>query len=671
MPIEFAPPPVGNLQGFQIPGPQQADPLQTLAQMQQLKTQRLQQQSAGLGLQQAQLKMASQQALIKAFVDAGKEDGQPPAAGAQAAPGAQAGDFTPIAGYTPAKPPALTGVSPALTGQPAQAQTPTTFLDRVYRNAVRSGVVLPEDLTQLQEHRIKLLTDTATLDEKQRAALDKDINTVRGSYQGVTDQASLDRANQDLQRRGAFRSGKLTPLTQFTDVDHVQAYGAGLIGYSEVLAEAKAKAEREKEEAQTEQAKAGTTETKQKIDAGEYQATLRDIQGAEKDQNGVPTPRAWAAIRQAHPKVTLPDTPTTGRINELVRAAVPPEKLPEYDIAQYKKDMGLVGNTEYDQYMAQYAKSLGKKANALNFDETRRGTQLYAKDKMDPTLYALAVGQKGLQESLLRSQKENLPTDEDIQYYGRAMATGEATLDQIKELGTRGGNFTPRAVRAAEEYVQKNGNPLFPGKPFSLANLKAALDTREKTETKFSTGPEAQMARSFDNLMQHTDLLDKARLALKNSDIPALNTIANAFGIQAGSTAETTYDLIAGFVADESAKAFIAGGGGEGERASKLANFARDKGDQQISDNIKALMHLADSQRQGLENQYARGTFGKGLQTGKLFSPEALAARDRLMGKKTAPAAGGHTIRIGNKLYHYNGTGDTKDLKNYTELKTQ
>jgi hypothetical protein len=33
-----------------------------------------------------------------------------------------------------------------------------------------------------------------------------------------------------------------------------------------------------------------------------------------------------------------------------------------------------------------------------------------------------------------------------------------------------------------------------------------------------------------------------------------------------------------------------------------------------------------------------------------------------------AGAAGGHVIQMGNKFYQYNGSGDTADLKNYTEV---
>lgn len=71
MPIDMAPLPMGNLQGFQIAPPQSADPLETLARMSQLRTQGLQQQQAGLQLQQQQMQLASNRAIMQAMAEGG------------------------------------------------------------------------------------------------------------------------------------------------------------------------------------------------------------------------------------------------------------------------------------------------------------------------------------------------------------------------------------------------------------------------------------------------------------------------------------------------------------------------------------------------------------------------------------------------------------------------
>jgi len=62
---------MGNLQGFQIAPPQSADPLETLARMSQLRTQGLQQQQANLQVQQQQLQLASNKAIMQAMAEGG------------------------------------------------------------------------------------------------------------------------------------------------------------------------------------------------------------------------------------------------------------------------------------------------------------------------------------------------------------------------------------------------------------------------------------------------------------------------------------------------------------------------------------------------------------------------------------------------------------------------
>jgi hypothetical protein len=50
-----------------------------------------------------------------------------------------------------------------------------------------------------------------------------------------------------------------------------------------------------------------------------------------------------------------------------------------------------------------------------------------------------------------------------------------------------------------------------------------------------------------------------------------------------------------------------------------------------------------------------------------LISPDAQKVRDRLLGG--GGNSGGHVIALGGKQYRYNGSGDTADMKNYTELR--
>lgn len=249
MPIEFAPP-SPQLQGFNIPPPQYTDPLQTLAQLGQLRTQNLQRQGAQQELELQQQKMESNKGLLAAF--------------------AQGGTF-----------------------------------DQVYENAAKSGKVLPGDLIALKEHRTKLLQDAAALDKTTRELQAADIDRLRGLYEGVTDQSTLAEANARADQLGI---GKNVPrFTQYSDPEHLKAFNNSLRTHSQVMDEAGKQATKEKEEAGTKLTGVQTTEAEQKVDAANLAAARAALQSAPKDPaTGTPTPAAVAEIRAQYSKVKLP-----------------------------------------------------------------------------------------------------------------------------------------------------------------------------------------------------------------------------------------------------------------------------------------------------------------------------------------------------------------------------
>jgi hypothetical protein len=576
MPIEFAPPPVGNLQGFQIPGPQYSDPLQTLAQMQQMKTQRLQQQQAGLQLQQEQMNMQSQQGMMRAYQEAG-------------------GD-----------------------------------LEKMAQIAPKYGV-LPDHLMKIQQTFAEMANKRAQTklygseaDKNAMAAQDQEHDLLYQAYQPVFDekdpakqQALVGQINQNLTNQGWDPK----KLLQYNGPDSVTQAQHAYTTWNGI----KARAE-EAEKAAT------TAKTKVETAGLDRQRAIADIQTADMDpQTGTPTPAAWAALKAKYPNVDLPESaPSKQWLDKFVRSGVAPKDQPEYDINQFKKDMGLMGNTEYDQYMAKYAQSLNKKAKDLNFDETRAGTQLYAKDKMDPTLYALAVGQKGMQEQLTKAQLASIPTPENIDSFAQMLVSHRMSPDQLKDLRTRNVNAAQQVITRA---LQIDPN-------FSETRAESEYKAMQKTEQDFTSSKDAGLVRSLNNALEHTALLDDARKALNNNDVPLMARVGNFFGVASGGSLQTTYDLIAGKVGDEWAKAFVPGGGGQAERQMSASDFSRDKGDKQIADNIRTAIHLGDSQIRNLQAQYNRGTYGQGTQ--QLFTEGALAARRRILGEK-APAGGAPT----------------------------
>lgn len=378
------------------------------------------------------------------------------------------------------------------------------------------------------------------------------------------------------------------------------------------------------------QDQAQTAEANQKVAQGNVQAAVQSMP----DPNDPNIAQAWTDWRNGldadtQRKIKAAYTPV--EYDRVRHMAVPVDKQPEFDLNAYKAKMGLVGNSEYDQFLVQYARELGKTPKDLTPAEGLASFQKFAEFKQDPVLRANAIAMKQLTEANLRMQQGLIPSADDIQVYKKALLDHKLSPTQFNELKSRSGNMAGKVFAAA---MQQDPN-------FSPAKAEAEFKAWEKTEADFTSGKEAGLVRSNNNAIEHLSLLEEARQALKNNDVPALARIANYFGTAVGGTAATTFDHIAARVGDEVQKAFIPGGGSAGERtAAGSGSYSSKMGDAQIASNIKADIALMDSQQRHLVDQYTRGTYGQGSQ--QLFTPEAQAARDRLLGRRAA--AGGAAL---------------------------
>lgn len=595
MPIDMAPPPPVT-QGYQITPPQYTDPLQTLAQMGQLRTQGLQQQSAQMGLEQERMKLDSSKALMDAMVGGG-------------------GDF-----------------------------------EKTFKLATQPGSkVMPGDLISLRQHYNQMQQEAASLDKTTRENTAAGIDQYRGLLANVQTPDDLAAANAQADQLGIPKT--VPRHTQFSDPTHVQAFSNGLATQSQLLKEATERATKAREEAQAGLAGVQTIEAKQKVEVAENAAVARELQAADIDpKTGTPTPDAMAAIQRNHPTVKLPPASKEG-IDRFVRSVVPTEKQPEYDLNAMKAKLGLMGNDKFDQYELRYAQSIGKKPIDLNYEDFKKVTQEFAKDTQNPELMAAILGLRGSQQALASAQVAALPSDQELNAEARDYRNLDMSPARIASMREGRISYFPQILQKAREQAAAEGQP------FSPATLEAKYDTWLNTEKNFASGgQEAALLRGFENLMRHTGLAWKAKDALVQNDFPTMKRIANALGVAAGSDAPTTYDMIASFVADEAAKAFLPGGGGESERAQKFSHLERNLGTTQLSSNLKGLMELADSQRQTLEREYAEGTFGKGPRIGKLFSPDAIANRNLVLGKAQQGGGAGSAPK----------KGDTKQYQGHT-----
>lgn len=247
----------------------------------------------------------------------------------------------------------------------------------------------------------------------------------------------------------------------------------------------------------------------------------------------------------------------------------------------------------------------------------------------DPELRAQRIQMNATQEqiknltaTLLQTQLGTIPTKSDYALMAKSIVDHTLSPDELRSLrsgGMRG--WDPAKVFAETKAIDPK---------FSWEKAENEYKSMTGTEKNFTSGSAASLVRANNTALEHIGMLDQARDMLKNGNIPALNAIANAIGVQTGSTAKTTFDTIAQAVGKEVNKAYIPGGGGQMERLAEVNDFSSSKGDKQLKENIRATLNLMKSQQESLEDQYKRGTYGQGTQ--ELWSPGAIAARERVMG---------------------------------------
>jgi hypothetical protein len=398
MPIEFAPPVGGNVQPYQITPPQYTDPLQTLAQMQQLRTGGLQQQTAQLGLEQARMAMNSKMGLIRMIADYDKQaqQEQPAAQAPSPAPSASTqtptGGFTPVSGYTPlTQPPPAAPVS--ATAPAAQTQPPSgsSMADWMLRNASKYGV-LPDDMYAVQNHMVELKSKYATLTKTQKEIAKENADRVYGAYQqNIPDQGALNAVNKGLVDEGIDPAMLTTvyPAAQgdITSQQQLQAKAKSHLLESQLLDYELKGGQARREEAATEAETLKGAETARNLAGSEIQAAI--------DPNtGVPSPADYAAIQRRYPKVVLPGRPTPANLATFLRGTVPVKEQPEYDIKRAEaagmenltpENIGSMvsGSIDKTRYADQYQRTLNDATNALRLGLGVKGVQAAIKDGSD------------------------------------------------------------------------------------------------------------------------------------------------------------------------------------------------------------------------------------------------------------------------------------------------
>jgi hypothetical protein len=258
-----------------------------------------------------------------------------------------------------------------------------------------------------------------------------------------------------------------------------------------------------------------------------------------------------------------------------------------------------------------------------------------------------------------KAEAETVGMKDAIQ--GQAQDLVESDMDP-SQIQKRGSQYTP-ILAAAREYSLKKY-----GVPFDLAKAQA--------DYKFSSDPKTQNRLKYMNSLVgdertgssgNLDLLVQYSDKLKRTDFPALNDVAAWARLESGDTNIIKFHNAAVDAADQFANIMNGGGSGSATSDAKIKQGLEMFNKGFSKDQIRA---SAGSVKDMLSNR-KREFIGDNRYLRKQYLPNSIS--DSSSGgsnpTKTPSAsslAKGSLIQIGKQQYSYTGTGDTKDIKNYT-----
>lgn len=141
---------------------------------------------------------------------------------------------------------------------------------------------------------------------------------------------------------------------------------------------------------------------------------------------------------------------------------------------------------------------------------------------------------------------------------------------------------------------------------------------------------------AINTALGHLGELNVAAKALSQNDLPLLHSLASKLGLATGGDAESTYQSILHRVGPEMTKAYVKGGGTEGERGANEADFALSKGQKQIISNIAESASLLNSKLASKRNDWNK-TFQPRNESqqfdARFITPDAKQTLDSLSAK--------------------------------------
>ncbi len=256
-------------------------------------------------------------------------------------------------------------------------------LDKARDAAVKSGVG-PRFLMGLDKQRIEHAEALAKLGKgelENRAARNNQLSGYLAPVAAETDPQKQEQLwNQ--QNQAAVQAGLLKPneVTPYPGAEGVANHVASLKTNDQLIKEAtqKTAAGRAKTEADKFALERPALEAKNVTAAQEVASRTVDPVGNQDQWD------AWRARQAPSAQASIPAMFSPAAKAQVQRMAVPVKDQPTFDLNTKRASMGLMGNSEYDQVLGNYARGLNKTVTQLTPEEGMASVQKFNELKQGP-----------------------------------------------------------------------------------------------------------------------------------------------------------------------------------------------------------------------------------------------------------------------------------------------
>lgn len=203
---------------------------------------------------------------------------------------------------------------------------------------------------------------------------------------------------------------------------------------------------------------------------------------------------------------------------------------------------------------------------------------------------------------------------------GKGTTLEPATLNGAAEQYLKTGTFPPQVGRGNTPQAVADRNAIM-NHAYQLAGERGidpeGLPKRwqkfrsEQTNiTRFMSGPQGNSIRSLNVATDHLQTLSTLGEALKNSNYPLFNELAQRWSQMTGSAVPTNFDTAKQIIGTEVIKAIgVAGAGTKDEREAMSSRFARASSPEQLQGAInETIKPLLIGQLRGLRHQFMQAT---------------------------------------------------------------